>query len=73
MKDSQIIIDSRKSSLSLNLKELFSYKDLFLILAYRDYRVRYAQTFLGFTWAFIQPFATLLIFTFYYFLKRFDL
>ncbi|HLT71816.1 MAG TPA: ABC transporter permease, partial [Cyclobacteriaceae bacterium] len=30
---------------------------------YRDFRVRYAQTFLGLTWAFLQPAATLLIFT----------
>ncbi len=46
----------------LNLKELIEYRDLFIILAYRDFRVRYAQTFLGLLWAFIQPLATLLIF-----------
>lgn len=62
MKSSKTVIDAKKSKLSLNLKELFQYKDLFLTLAYRDYRVRYAQTFLGFAWAFIQPFSTLLIF-----------
>lgn len=47
----------------MNLKELFDYRDLFLILAYRDLRVRYAQTFLGFTWALLQPLMTLAIFT----------
>lgn len=52
-----------ESSRKLNLKELFHYKDLFLILAYRDIRVRYAQTFLGLAWALLQPLATLLIFT----------
>ena len=57
------IIDAEKSKLSLNLKELFDYRDLFLVLAWRDIRVRYAQTFLGLFWAFIQPLATLLIFT----------
>jgi len=31
------------------------------VLAYRDLRVRYAQTFLGLLWAFIQPLSTLLI------------
>jgi len=62
MKATKTVIDAQKSKLSLNLKELFLYKDLFLTLAYRDYRVRYAQTFLGFAWAFIQPFTTLLIF-----------
>ena len=57
------VVDADRQKLSLNLKELFQYRDLFLILAYRDLRVRYAQTFLGFLWAFLQPAATLLIFT----------
>ncbi len=57
------VVDADKRKLSLNLRELFNYRDLFLILAYRDLRVRYAQTFLGFLWAFLQPAATLLIFT----------
>ena len=59
----RIVVDANKSSFSLNLKELFSYRDLFLILAYRDLRVRYAQTFLGLTWAIVQPLITLIIFT----------
>lgn len=46
-----------------NLIELLSYKDLFLTLAYRDLRVRYAQTFLGLLWAIIQPLSTIVIFT----------
>ena len=57
------VVDADKQKLSLNLRELFQYRDLFVILAYRDLRVRYAQTFLGFFWAFLQPAATLLIFT----------
>ncbi len=48
----------------LDFKELFQYKDLLWTLTYREYRVRYAQTFLGFLWAFLQPMATLVIFTF---------
>lgn len=46
------------------MKELIQYKDLLYTLTYREYRVRYAQTFLGFFWALIQPLATLAIFTF---------
>jgi len=56
-----IKVDASDSTLKLNLKELFRYKDLFWVLAYRDLRVRYAQTFLGLLWAFIQPLSTLLI------------
>jgi len=60
---SRLVIDASRGKLSLNLRELAQYKDLFWVLAYRDFRVRYAQTALGFAWAFIQPFALLLIFT----------
>lgn len=63
MSSHRIVVDANKSRFSVNLKELVDYKDLFLILAYRDLRIRYAQTFLGLTWAFVQPAATLLIFT----------
>ena len=59
----RIVVDANKRSFSLNLKELFAYRDLFLILAYRDLRVRYAQTFLGVAWALLQPLVTLTIFT----------
>jgi lipopolysaccharide transport system permease protein len=60
---SRIIVDANKSRFSLNLKELFAYRDLFLVLAYRDLRIRYSQTFLGVAWAIVQPLLTLLIFT----------
>ena len=59
---SKYVIDARKPGIGLDIKELIKYKDLFFILAWRDLRVRYAQTFLGLIWAFIQPLATLLIF-----------
>ncbi|MFT6828208.1 MAG: lipopolysaccharide transport system permease protein [Bacteroidia bacterium] len=57
------VVDAQNKGMGLGLKELVKYKDLFLILAYRDFRVRYAQTYLGFIWAFIQPALTLIIFT----------
>src|SRR5690606_14904774 len=60
---SRLIVDAGKKGIQLNLRELYQYKDLFLILAYRDLRVRYAQTFLGLLWAILQPLATLIIFT----------
>jgi len=57
----KVIIDSKNRSLGINLRELFKFRDLFMVLAYRDYRIRYAQTYLGFLWAIIQPLATLLV------------
>lgn len=61
--DELIISAKRSTSFVQSLKDLWRYKDLITILAWRDYKVRYAQTALGFVWAFIQPLATLLIFT----------
>jgi homopolymeric O-antigen transport system permease protein len=63
MLQEKIVIDSKKRGVSFNFKEIFRYKDLFLVLAWRDLRVRYAQTFLGLFWSILQPVFTLLIFT----------
>lgn len=52
------VIDAKKSY-KLNLKELWDYKDLFRTLAWRDFKVRYAQTAVGLLWAIIQPLATI--------------
>lgn len=57
-----LVVDAEKRSGLLNLKELKHYRDLFYILAYRDLRIRYAQTVLGLLWAILQPMATLIIF-----------
>lgn len=55
------IIDANKKRLLPNFKELHQYRDLFLTLTWRDFRVRYAQTTIGFLWAILQPVVTLLI------------
>jgi hypothetical protein len=47
----------------INFKELLEYKDLFLFLAWRDIKVLYAQTILGFLWAILQPLSQIIIFT----------
>jgi lipopolysaccharide transport system permease protein len=44
-------------------RDLFKYRELFLILAWRDVTVRYKQTVAGASWALIQPLASILIFT----------
>ncbi|MEM9935412.1 MAG: ABC transporter permease, partial [Bacteroidota bacterium] len=60
----QTIIEPRKHKLTLNLGELYRYRELLWTLTYRDYRVKYAQTFLGFAWAIINPLFTLVILSF---------
>ena len=57
------IIDANKKSIFPNFKEIYQYCNLFLMLTWRDFRVRYAQTTIGFLWALLQPIITLLIFS----------
>lgn len=66
MKEPFITIRSRKRLLDLDLKELWSYRDLFYFLVWRDILVRYKQTVLGAAWAIIQPFGTMLVFTVFF-------
>lgn len=58
---SEKIIVSNKRQLFPDFSEVFRYKDLFFTLAWRDFRVRYAQTTIGLLWALLQPLITLLI------------
>lgn len=44
-------------------RDLWRYRELFFILAWRDVAVRYKQTVIGVAWAFIRPFATMVVFT----------
>jgi lipopolysaccharide transport system permease protein len=48
---------------SLDLKELWAYRDLFWVLTARDIKVRYKQTVLGAAWAIIQPVSMMVVFS----------
>ena len=43
--------------------DLWRYRELFIILAWRDISVRYKQTIIGIAWAVLRPFLTMLVFT----------
>src|SRR5258706_10795933 len=45
-------------------RDIWAYRELFLILAWRDVAVRYKQTAIGVAWAVIRPLLTMLVFTF---------
>jgi len=45
-------------------KDLWTYRELFYFLAWRDILVRYKQTAIGLAWALIRPFLTMLVFVF---------
>lgn len=50
----------------LNLGELWRYRELFYFFTWRDIKVKYKQTVLGFLWAILQPLLMMLIFTFFF-------
>jgi lipopolysaccharide transport system permease protein len=51
---------------SLNLRELWKYRELLYFLTWRDVKVRYKQTLLGAAWAIIQPFFTMVVFSLFF-------
>ena len=44
-------------------RDLWRYRELFAILAWRDVAVRYKQTVIGVAWAVIRPLLTMVVFT----------
>ena len=44
-------------------RDLWRYRELFQVLAWRDIAVRYKQTVIGVAWALIRPFLTMVVFT----------
>jgi lipopolysaccharide transport system permease protein len=54
-----------QTKLSLGLKELWEYRELFYFFTLRDIKVKYKQTVLGFLWAVLQPLVMALLFSFF--------
>ena len=47
----------------LDLRELWTYRELVYFLTWRDVKVRYKQTAIGVAWAVLQPLAMMVVFT----------
>jgi len=60
------IIEPKKGWIPIDLKEIWNYRELLYFLTKRDIKVRYKQTVLGGLWALIQPFFTMVVFTFFF-------
>jgi len=59
-------IEPSKGWIPLDLKELWKYRELLFFLAWRDIKVRYKQTVLGASWAVLQPFFTMVVFSVFF-------
>ena len=62
MSDQEKLVSRMKSTLA----EFWLYKDVFYFLVWRNIKVRYKQTLLGISWAVIQPFMTMVVFTIFF-------
>ena len=61
-----IRIEPSHGRVSLKLDELWAYRELVYFLTWRDIKVRYKQTLLGASWAIIQPFFTMVVFSLFF-------
>lgn len=59
----RIIITPTKSIFDIDWREIFDRRDLLYFLTWRDIKVRYKQTVLGFAWIVIQPLVSIVVFT----------
>ena len=58
-----INIEPTEGLWSLDLEELWQYRELLYFLTWRDIKVRYKQAVFGFLWAFLQPFMKMVVFS----------
>lgn len=61
--DERVVVLEAGRSESNYWRDLWNFRELFLILAWRDVAVRYKQTAIGVAWAVIRPLTTMVIFT----------
>src|SRR4051794_36752292 len=59
----RVVIESDESGVTLDLPEIWRYRELLYFLTWRDVKIRYKQTLLGAAWAIIQPLFAMLLFT----------
>jgi len=61
-----LIIRPKKTFSLQDIKELWTYRELFYFFSWRDLKVRYKQTFIGVLWSILQPFITMVVFSLFF-------
>ena len=59
-------VEPSKGWVPLKVRELWEYRELLYFLTWRDVKVRYKQTALGASWAILQPFLTMVVFSLFF-------
>ena len=57
------VITPPRGWLSIDIREIWAYRELLMLLAWRDASIRYKQSVVGMGWAVIQPVMMMIIFT----------
>jgi lipopolysaccharide transport system permease protein len=65
MQQQEYIIEAPKK-VAINWSELWRYRELFYFFTWRDIKVKYKQTVLGFLWAILQPLAMMTVFVLFF-------
>jgi len=65
-KDRKSLIKPSVGWAALNLRDLWLYRELIFFMTWRDLKVRYKQTLLGASWAILQPFLTMVVFSIFF-------
>ena len=65
-KKDTIVIQPTRGWRHIDLREIWRYRELLYFLAWRDVAIKYKQAVLGATWAIIQPFMTMIIFSIFF-------
>lgn len=60
------VIQPSRGWISLQLGDLWHFRELLYFLMWRDIKVRYKQTLLGVAWAILQPLMTMMIFSLFF-------
>ena len=60
------VIKPKPKWMLFDFREIWQYRELFFIFAWRDIKVRYKQTILGAGWAILQPVFSMFIFTIFF-------
>jgi len=61
----EYIVDAEKRNL-FDFREFWYYKELLYFFTWRDIKIKYKQTVLGFLWAVLQPLLMMIIFTLFF-------
>lgn len=61
LSDRVTVIKPPAGWLAIDFRELWTYRELALTFAWRDFKVRYKQAYLGIVWAILQPFGQMAV------------